>query len=124
MTLNFIGKYYTSKKHLVIVHENENALKGDREIRYKGHSVGFGDKIVAFNNVEGRLTVKNSVPEIVVWWNENGEAVQIDQSVGDLKDWDLNQVVNPQGIDSGKISLDCSVCMQGVSDGLSKKATK
>ncbi len=94
--MNFIGRYKCQNDALVAVHANESATPGDREVRYKGH------------------TLDGSVKEI--YWNDNAEAVHAgshNTSLDVLKGYDLKEALIGDkyaraGLDECKWCEECS----------------
>lgn len=80
--MNFIGRWKLKNGLIAAVHVNPTATKGDREIRYKGHTVEY-DKV-------GR----GIIFELVLVWNENGECVTVQGVADNCSNYDLAESIN------------------------------
>ena len=99
---DFNGRWFTRNGMLVGVHINPDASKGNRVERWRGHDIPSRLEDIAKHGVP--------LPTLTICWNENGECVWVQGVVDDVKNYDLMERVNPQGVEEGIKVVGCKEC--------------
>jgi hypothetical protein len=100
--MSFEGKWKVTNGLVFMVHPNIAAMKGEVEIRYRGHSLNY-DKL-------GR----GIIFELVAVWNANGECVSVQGVADNVSNYDLQECLNNKTTgESYGGTVGCRQCSRG-----------